>query len=258
MSKSLGGYTVIRNGLELDYCFREAVASLLGVCDSVVVCDSDSTDGTRQVLDEMARENPKIKICNWAWPNPVRDSNEWFVTWLNNAREHLHTDFQLMVDADEVIHEDSYDEIRRAATDNKALICKRLNFWKDHRHLIPPGQCCGHEVIRVGPQRMWLPTDCPDRRAKEISSIAEMSDVQIHHVGFIRKPEAFFKKERLLQGYFFGSYDERLVRAEEKRKVDGSNWMLNSSVGWEDKLVPFTGSHPAILRQWLAERGYHG
>lgn len=254
--KTLGGYTVIRNGISLDYCWEEAVRSLLGVCDSVVICDSDSTDGTRQVMDEWAKSEPKIKICNWAWPEPVGRSHNWFVEWFNYAREHLHTDWQLMVDADEVVHEDSYDEIRRAVRDNKALICRRLNFWKDHRHLIPPGHCCGHEVIRVGPQRMWLPTDCPDLRAKEISSVAEMSNVQVYHYGFIRKPAAFFKKERLLQKYYFNSYDPRLERAQVKQEANGSNWMENCEVGYQDKLIQFEGSHPLVAHKWLHERGY--
>jgi glycosyltransferase involved in cell wall biosynthesis len=48
--KTLAGILCIRNGLKLDYCFREAGQSLLGVCDEVVICDSDSDDGTRQIM----------------------------------------------------------------------------------------------------------------------------------------------------------------------------------------------------------------
>ncbi len=253
---TLGGNVVIRNGDELDYCWREAVASLLPICHEVVVCDADSTDGTREYMDLWASEEPKIKICNWAWPSPVGRSHHWFVEWFNYAREHLHTDWHIQLDADEVLHEDSYDEVLRAVRDKRTLVCKRYNFWKDHQHLIPPGHCCGHQVIRVGPQPLWMPTDCPDPRGKALADLSEHSNCEIFHYGFIRKPAAFFQKERLLQGYYFNSYDPRLERAQEKQEKEGANWMMECNVGYEDKLIKFTGSHPKVARKWLKERGY--
>jgi glycosyltransferase involved in cell wall biosynthesis len=253
---TLGGNVVIRNGIDLDYCFVESIRSLLPICDEVVCCDADSTDGTRQVLDELAAVEPKIKICNWAWPEPVGRAHDWFVTWFNYAREHLHTDWHIQLDADEVLHENSHEEVLQAVRYQKTLVCKRYNFWRDHRNLIPPGHCCGHEVIRVGPQRLWMPTDCPDPRGKALADLSERSNVEIFHYGFIRRPEAFFSKERLLQRYYFNSYDPRLERAQEKYEKEGANWMDNCEVGYTNNLVPFTGTHPRVAHSWLRGRGY--
>ncbi len=41
----------IRNGDSLGYCWREAATSLLPVVDELILCDSDSNDGTREAMD---------------------------------------------------------------------------------------------------------------------------------------------------------------------------------------------------------------
>jgi len=77
--------------------------------------------------------------------------------------------------------------------------------------------------------------------------------IDIYHYGFLRRREAFFKKEKLLQGYFFDTYDARLERAEK----ESGNWMESAGVtGWENQLLDFTGPHPVAARAWLNERGY--
>ena len=76
--------------------------------------------------------------------------------------------------------------------------------------------------------------------------------IEIFHYGFLRKREQFFKKERLLQGMFFNSYDPRLVEAE---KFNG-NWMsMPNLCGWENNLADYGGDHPKVALKWLNERG---
>lgn len=249
---TLAGNVCIRNGFTLDYCFKEAIESLLPICDEVVCCDCDSTDGTREFLDQWKLREPKINICNFAWTDPKGDNMFW-PTWLNYARQHAKSDWHIQLDADEILHEDSYEEVLHAVREKKSLICKRYNFWRDAQHLIPLGKCCGYAVIRVGPQNLWMPSDYPDPRANELMSIAEPSTVNIMHYGFLRQREAFFRKAREVQRIWVNSFDPRLAAAE----AAGGNWMQHDGVtGWENDLLEFKGTHPAVIRPWLAERGY--
>lgn len=251
---TLAGILCIRNGLELDYCFREAGESLLAVCDELVICDCDSTDGTRAVIDEWALREPRINICNFPWTDP-KGTNEFWLDWLNYARQHAKSEHVMFLDADEVLHEDSFDTVRRAANNGLAGFCHRYNFWKDAQHLIPQGECCGHEVLRIGPKNYWYPSDYPDPhgRDKEIIAIAIPLDIKIFHYGFIRKREAFFKKARVIQGIWANTFDPRLEAAE---KFDGVWSTMPGVTGWENKLVDFTGTHPKFAHAWLRERGY--
>src|SRR5438132_6241086 len=107
---TLGGNVCIRNGNALDYCWREAVQSLLPICDEVVVCDGESTDGTQEEIREWMQREPKIKLCVYPWPDPKGDIDFW-VKWLNYSREHLTTDWHIQLDADEVLSDRSYLEV---------------------------------------------------------------------------------------------------------------------------------------------------
>lgn len=253
----IGANIPLRNCIELDYPFRECIASLLPVCDVVSVCDGQSTDGTQEEIREWMKREPKLSLCVYEWKEPKGDPS-WFVDWLNYGRQHVTADFQFQLDADEVLSELSYGYIEwlkaKPATDRFTVACNRLNFWRDHRHLIPHGQCCGHEVVRIAPVGLWLASDGYDPRGEEAASLAMKLGIDIMHYGFLRRREAFFKKEKLLQGYFFNSYDPRLEKAET---VPG-NWMESEGVtGWENNLIDFAGPHPKVAQAWLNERGYN-
>jgi glycosyltransferase involved in cell wall biosynthesis len=254
MNNTLGAAIVIRNGNELDFSWRECIKSVLPVCDEVVVCDGQSTDGTQEEIRSWMRREPKLKLCVWDWPDPKGDP-DFFVRWINYAREHLSTKWHLQLDADEILHEKSHPLVRAFIEQGvQTAICTRYNFWGDHRHLIPEGHCLGKKVIRIAPQRIWLASDGSHPMGAEACMMAKPSGVEIFHYGFLRKRQAFFKKERLLQNYFFNSYDPRLEKAETFK----GNWMEMPGLcgDWENKLDPYEGRHPKIIHEWLKERGY--
>lgn len=268
---TLDGLICIRNGLAFDYCFVEAIQSLLPVCDRVIVCDGESTDGTQELLREWLTREPKLVLCVYPWPHPVGDITFW-TDWLNYAREHCAADRILQLDADEILGETAYQPIRdytrfgvhpsgcplsQLSTLNPqppfTLCFDRLNFYKDTRQLIPSGVCLSNRVYRYGPQNVWLPSDGPDPRGAEWVGMGVQTSLPIFHYGYLRRPTAFFEKSRDLQKFFFNSYDPRLVEAEK----EGREWMAKiQNVEWRDNLIPYDGPHPAIIQPWLKERGY--
>lgn len=255
---SLSGLVLIRNGLELDYCFREAIESLLPVCEEVVVSDGESTDGTQELIRDWQAKEPKIKLCIYKWPNPKADV-DFYVDWIQQGRHHCQGTHLCHLDADEVLDERNYSSVLKYAKEgpNNTLRCKRLNFWRDAQTLIPPGVCLGHEVIRLAPQPMWLPSDGIHPLGGDAVMMAKDSRITIYHYGFLRRTVAYFEKSKRLHGYFFGTYDERLKKAEEVTK-DGGNWMSAiENVEWTQRLVPYDDPHhPAVARDWLRSRGY--
>jgi glycosyltransferase involved in cell wall biosynthesis len=252
--KTLAGILAVRNGFRGDYCWVEAAKSLLGVCDELVLADCDSSDGTSEAMRDWAAKDSRITLCNFPWTDP-RGTNQWWVDFLNYARQHAKSEWIVQVDADELIHEKDYPEIRAAADEGKVLICERYNFWASAQTLIPHGHCCGHEVVRVGPANVVMPSDYPCTGSDTIMSMAVPSTVGIYHYGFVRKKEAWWYKAREVHRIWNGDgpLDPRLVAAEE----EGGEWARNHKVAeWVKDLVPFTGTHPAIIHPWLIERGY--
>ena len=249
---TLAGIVCVRNGLDLDYSWREAVDSLRGVCDEVVICDCDSTDGTREAMDILADEHSNITLVNYPWTNPINNTL-WYPEWINYARQHAKSQHILHLDADEMIHEVDYPLIREAANAGRVLYLKRFNFWKDSRHLIPDGVCCGTKVLRMAPANMPIPSDYPYEPAAVTQSLAQESNIRVFHYGFIRKRDAFFRKARTVHHIWSGSFDPRLEAAE---KFEGQWSTMPGVTGWEDRLIHYNGSHPKAAHKWLKDRSY--
>lgn len=249
---TLGGNVCIRNGFALDYCWREAVKSLLPICDEVVICDIESTDGTREWIDAWAAKEPKINVVSHPWTDPVRD-NQWWPEIVNYARQHLKTDWFIQLDADEILFEEDYELVKDAAKNQRVCYCRRLNFWSDPQHLIPEGVCCGSKVLRIAGTKMPIPSDYPYEPANETCARAVESQIRIGHYGFLRHRAQFFTKAKVVHKIWSGELDPRLASAENFK----GKWSTMPGVtGWEDRLVAYSGTHPKIIHDWLKERDH--
>ena len=255
MKKTLGGFVCVRNGFELDYCWELAAESLLKVVDELVLCDSDSTDGTTQAMQRMADKDARIRVVNWPWPSPKGQSHHWFIDWINFARQQLKSDYCIYLDADEVLSDtpDCHAAIREAMEQDKCLTADRLNFWKDPQHLIPDGHCCGKWCTRFGRTEYTCVSDEP-RHAGEreiVDRAVKEPRVQIFHMGFLREKKAFYRKARVVLEGWFNRFDPRLEEGEK-----GNKPVWETECAFADLLVPFSGYIPDPVQKWLSERGH--
>lgn len=248
---SLSGLVCVRNGLKLDYCWREAAFSLVPICDEVVICDADSDDGTSASIFEVTQSDSRIRSINYPWPNPHQDDKFW-VKWLNWARQHLLGKMMIQLDADEVLDPGGYQKITELKNAGRCALFQRLNFWKDAQHLAPHNRCCGTMVARLGPTSLYLPSDEPSPAVEpNIRTNAEWHpQLRIFHYGFIRKPDAFVRKSVEVQNMFFGSVDRRITDMQ----LEGKRW--DERDYFDIPLEDYHGSHPQVAHAWLRERGH--
>lgn len=255
--KSIGGNVVIKNGIELDYPFVECILSLLPVCDVVQVCDGGSTDGTLEVLNELSREHSKVRIINYPFGNP-RGQVDCILDWENYNRERLGTEYNLMLEADEVLGPESYEYIRKSAQSHgNVLGMERYNFWIDHRHILSPGHVLSPQVIRFAPTVFFMGGDAPHPKATQTEPAAQWSAQQhckIYHYGFIRRPEAYLKKFDAVVTAVLGSkmVDPVFYHTLTESLSTGKNWMEVCNLPNRS----FFGTHPPSISKWLRNRGY--
>jgi hypothetical protein len=247
------GLVVTRNHFSLDEMPVEAARSLIPICDTVVVSDMQSDDGSWGDLEQKLGTESKVKLQRQPWEKPHNDP-QWWVKALNHARERLDpADWVLQLDADEVLGTESYSSIRLAVQDETPGMFRRYTFWRDAQHLVPWNKCCGEMVARLGPANLYLPSDEPNPAVHpNIRDRAEVySGLHIYHYGMIRYPAAFVAKSEVVQNCFFGGVDPRIHAAQEKY----ARWDEHDFFDGEP-LRDFVGQHPEVARPWLLERGY--
>lgn len=271
--QGLSGIIPIRNAISLDYSFNEAILSMLPVCDEVILCDSDSDDGTRQELDGWAKRSDKIKVINYPWPRfPTPDEVErdqrdrpksdprMLVAWINFARAHCGYTMICQLDADEVFDPRGHKAMRQAVADFTPRWFRRINLWGDPDMGIweaPHGTVCGERVVRVSRQNIELCSDEPrpegEPECRKTAIVDHGDTLRIWHLGFLRKQESFLKKSRIVQAAIHNTYDNRLREAEKT----GRSWVKLSPFP-EDK--PLLGvdvsAAPDYVKTWLRERGF--
>ena len=239
--KHLAGLIVTHQCEEFDYCYREAIQSLIDTCDEVIVVDGKSTDGTRDVLATYERINVKVIDADW---NPVPGTRgAWLADLYNLAKEKASCPFTIGLQADEVLHEIDREEIRRW---KEQTSLRRLNFWKDAQHFLPNGAVCGSRVFRFGNGRTRFSGDA---ESMDPSVPRKNSQVCIFHYGFLRRTTALIDKCISFETEVLGEHNELFdrMKTEGRRPFDEF---------YGDGLLPYEGSHPKYAQMWLEDRGY--
>jgi hypothetical protein len=249
----LSGYTMVRNALELDYPVHLTVQSLLHGCDEVVVGVAESTDGTGEWLQDLFGREQRVRLVGQPWSQPHGDVR-WWVRWINETRKHLTGDHQLLLDADEVVDPGAFPGLW--GSEGQCVTLRRLNYWRHVRQVVRSGYCCSDQVVRFAPTSMWMTSDeiyrsqdFPEDEPPIRRAAVPRLDLFIHHLGFLRKREALFKKVEVCLKAFFGQgQDARLVAAAGEPEKHWADFVDQPVEGW-------SGRVPGLVVEWLKERG---
>lgn len=108
---TVSGYTTVYNAKSQGYPFVECINSMLQFCEEVCVVDGGSSDGTLELLQEIADVDPRviIKKIERDWNHPrsaVFDGMQ-----KAEARAMCTSQFCWQMDCDEIVHEDDYQKI---------------------------------------------------------------------------------------------------------------------------------------------------
>lgn len=234
----LSGIMVTHQCEQFDYCYREALQSLIETCDEVIVVDGKSTDGTRDVLSSLP-----VTVIDADWSPVPGTVGKWLSDLYNLAKSKASGQFQLGLQADEVLHEIDRNAIRSL---DYHTSFKRLNFWRDPQHYLAPGLVCGHRVFRYGTHEVKF---VGDAEGMESHVRRDNSAVCIFHYGFLRKTENLIAKSISFEEEVFNTHNPLFdrMKMEGRRPFDE----------FYSELIPYNGPHPKYAWEWLEERGYN-
>lgn len=258
MVKTLGGSTFAWNAMKQDYCFIETLECLYELCDEIAVIHGGD-DGTTEVFNEWADKktwNGKsiqaANILKSDWDSQVgREKLSYFS---NLAIAMLGTDWNFYLQADEILHEDSFPYVRQAIEDPQAdgYLIRRLNLWKDPYHMLNVPQerkPVSTEVIRLAKTRFRCVDDAESLGVTGMVGIlGDVDNMQIYHMGFVRDKVKHLEKIRHMQVEVFqwGDFD---VKAKDCTEFQPDRWFDP-----EKDLVPIPKPLPRFVQSWARER----
>lgn len=256
----VSGFTFIKNASKLYIPVKEAIASVLPLCDEFVVALGAGEDHTRAIIESL--NDPRIRIIDTVWDTSTYSKNTVFARETDKAKAACTGDWLFYIQGDEAIHEKYLPVVRAAMTryqndpDVDGLLFGYKHFWGDFDHYNRSHVFYDAEirVVKNNPKiHSWK--DAQSFRKFETFgyTYGEYQNlggnmlnvvripVEIYHYGWVRPPEMMMKKN------ISSSITYRGVAATTE-KFSGLTAAFD--YGPMGLLTIFEGTHPAVMQEW--------
>lgn len=247
----ISGLTIIRKGIYYGYPFKEAILSILPLCDEMIVNVGTSDDST---LDEVKGINDsKIKIFESEWDMSLKGGKVLSVE-TNKALERCSGDWCFYIQSDEVLHEKYYDIVSASAKKYlhkksvEGLRFRYRHFYGSYDYVqdnYRKWYIKESRIVRKGDNIVsW--GDALDFRHRDGSKInAADIDAEIYHYGWVRPPETLLKKRS----------DFELLYTEGKTAENKIKEFRN----YDDlgNLKKFEGTHPSVMNERIINSNWN-
>lgn len=249
MKKKLAGTLFTYNCIKHDYCYKEAIQSILECTDYVIVCDAGSDDGTKEELENMQHEKLKVIFRNDWHEHHGREKLNYFTNVAIEEAEKMGFEYQINLQADEVVHEKSYESIRKCLElSAEAYMVRRFNLWQTpylYLSVTPNRLPCSTEIIRIAKTCYRSYGDAESINAQCIIDFVPY--IRFYHMGYVRKKEVMKSKIHHMQVDVFqmGEHDKKL---DESDTFNPELWFTS------DDLSPIEEALPEVIQSWAFAR----
>jgi hypothetical protein len=254
----LSGTLVVRNVVSQGYPFVEAVEAVLPICDEFLISDGWSTDRTWECLQALAAAYPgRITLYRDEWVGATRGA-EVVARMTNRLLDRCRGVYGLNVQANEVLHEDALDELRRLPElypEPDLFALPFLNLMGGHlvwnatfrRRLfrLGPGIRCRADGYDVGHAR-WA-------HLPELRQVAGLPQPGGRHTHYLVAP--FYRYRALFPGGYLEKLQTRIALMRDEPATETYLWhreAAHAEAVWRE-LNPETAS---AVHFWDAMASY--
>ena len=259
----ISGFTMVRNATKLYYPIREAIESILPICDEFVValgnCDPDDT--TEQEI--LGIGSDKVRIIRTTWDLDRFPRGSVHAQQTDLAMQACRGDWLFYLQSDEVVHEQYLPAIQercRELLDDRevdGLLFRYKHFWGDYQHYVLSHAWYPSEVriVRRDPAIHSWWTAQSFRRIPDFDGVSYRTragtaklrvarvDAEIFHYGFVRPPRLMQKKNKAFRTIHWGA------AAAEEQFRDRPETFDYGNLG---RLARYTGTAPAVMEKRIA------
>lgn len=241
---TVSGFTIIRNGVKYSYPFKEAILSILPLCDEFVVNVGDSEDGT---LDEIQSiKSGKLKIINRKWDMSQRENGLLLSTETNYALKECSGDWCFYIQSDEVLHEKYIPTVRAAMEEYvndvrvEGLRFRYKHFYGSYDYFQDNYRKWYVREVRVIKNRRSIVSwaDAMGFMHADGRMIAAVNiKAEIYHYGYVRPPETLAQKRVDFH---------KLYHDDDEVKRFAESMTTYDDLG---NLKKFHDTHPAVMQE---------
>jgi glycosyltransferase involved in cell wall biosynthesis len=238
----LSGFTFIRNGIQLGFPFEASIRSLLPLVDEFVIVAGHGADNTLARVQAIG--DPKIQIIQTHWNENLADRGFVYAQQKMIAQYACSGDWAFYLEGDEVLHEEDLPKIKASLEAHhndprvEALVFDYYHFYGSPKWIATSPEWYRRECRLI---RNTIRTFAPDgqywvvmdKNRKGRAPRAALANAHIYHYGHARKIHYLQNK------------------VDQVSKYWGS---AAPKVGYHidpQALTRFSGSHPAIVQEWL-------
>ena len=249
----ISGISFIKNALKYDYPIKEALLSILPICDEVIVAVGKSEDNTRDYVQNI---DPKIRIIDTEWDESLREGGKVLADETNKALQSVSkdSDWIFYIQGDEVMHEKYLDVVVKGMqayeNDEKVdgLLFKYLHFYGSYEFIGASSNWYSHEirVIKNNPN-IYSYRDAQGFRIGNNKKLhVKEIDAYIYHYGWVKDPRAMQGKMESFNKLYHDDewMDKNIVKREE---FDYS--FINA-------LNRFEGTHPMVMQNRIKSKNW--
>lgn len=257
MNPYLVGTVMMKDGLKYDYPFAEAITALTECCDlAIVFVASNSEDGTKQAVTNMATTNKKIMpVLTVEWAGQGKEIYSRFEHHLQTViaprlRDRSSSVWRFSVDSDEIIHEDSYAKIRELinTTEYSSFYVRRINMYQKF------DLCQGDKILLCGNKNVRLAKIehpiCPHHEGfipNDKTTDKYMDDILLYHYSYMRFGRHLIEKAISFQKDFVGAdkVDTRVLDANRFGVFNPDAFATRKD------LITIPKANPKVMNNWI-------
>ena len=249
------GFTFIRNAIKFDYPIKEAIQSILPLCDDVVVAVGESDDDTLSLISSIAPD--KIKIVKTKWDDALREGGKVLAEETNKAFKAIgdDSDWAFYIQGDEVIHEKYLPAVKAAMekyqNDDRVdgLLFNYLHFYGSYDYVGSSSKWYPHEIRVVkNDKRIYSYRDAQGFRKEENKKLkVKAIDAYIYHYGWVKEPKAMQRKQETFHKLW---HDDNWME-EHVAKADEFDYLSHIN-----QLALFKETHPKVMQERIDAKNW--
>lgn len=244
------GFSFIRNGMKFDYPFREALLSIVPICDEIFVAVGNSEDDT---LNTVRSLHPKIKVIETVWDDSIKTGGKVLAVETDKAFQAIPAmyDWAFYIQGDEVLHEKYIPVVKRALEENlneknvDGLLFNYLHFFGSYDYVGAKLSWYRREVRVVrNNKKIYSYRDAQGfRKDNNIKLDTKLIDAWIYHYGWVRTPQAMLSKIKSSKQLYCGDDATRDVEFEYSES--------------HEPVVRFDGTHPLLMNDRIQQKNWN-